>query len=251
MNITLNPLRKAPDSLWCPSGEDPKGHLSSSGLSPLCFALLCLAELPAAAFLPAVRSNRCTDLLPSCPQQSFRPTQHINLPAQKYIPRQPRDHIKKAPSRVPFCLGKMVRSDRLECGRKSEVKEKPEVRLGSSLLPGGKSGQLRLERVCLITRKRLPAPRGCLQPGSRSKRDFLRKRRNGAQSIPVWDRRSVQIGWDAGANFGQKKRAGARLGSRPLHGAADGGRTRTVSLPRDFKSRVSANFTTAADTSIQ
>ena len=110
----------------------------------------------------------------------------------KYIPRQPRDHIKKAPSRVPFGLGKIVRSDRLGCGRKSEVKE-----------------------------------------------------------TAWWEGRSVQIGWDAGANFGQKKRAGARLGSRPLPGAADGGRTRTVSLPRDFKSRVSANFTTAADTSIQ
>lgn len=68
--------------------------------------------------------SRCTDLLPSCPQQSFRPTQHKSLPAQKYIPRQPRDHINKAPSRVPFCLGKMVRSDRLECGRKLGIKEK-------------------------------------------------------------------------------------------------------------------------------
>ena len=67
--------------------------------------------------------SRCPDLLPSCPQQSFRPAPHKNLPAKKYIPRQPRDHIKKAPSRVPFCLGKMVRSDRLECGRKSGVKE--------------------------------------------------------------------------------------------------------------------------------
>ena len=148
-------------------------------------------------------------------------------------------------------MGKIVRSDQLGCRRMSGVKEKPGVRLGSSLLPGGKGGQFGLERVCLIIRKRLAAPRGRLQPGSRSKRDFLRKRRNGAQSIPMWDRRSVQIGWDAGANFGQKKRAGARLGSRPLPGAADGGRTRTVSLPRDFKSRVSANFTTAADTSIQ
>ena len=76
-----------------------------------------------AAFLPAVCSNRCADLMPSCPQQSFRPTQHKSLPAQKYIPRQPRDHIKKASSQVPFCLGKMVRSDRLGGGRKSEVKE--------------------------------------------------------------------------------------------------------------------------------
>ena len=32
-----------------------------------------------------------------------------------------------------------------------------------------------MERVCLITRKRLAAPRGCLQPGSRSKRDFCGK----------------------------------------------------------------------------
>ena len=42
-----------------------------------------------------------------------------------------------------------------------------------------------------------------------------------------------------------KKEAGAK---RTLlrRGAADGGRTRTALLPRDFKSRVSANFTTAA-----
>lgn len=44
-------------------------------------------------------------------------------PAQKYIPRQPRDHINKASSRVSFCLGKMARSDRLGYGRKSGVKE--------------------------------------------------------------------------------------------------------------------------------
>ena len=76
------------------------------------------------SLLPAARSNRCTGLMPSCPQQSFRAAPHKNLPpAQKYIPRQPRDHINKAPSRVPFCLEKMVRSDRLECGRKSGVKE--------------------------------------------------------------------------------------------------------------------------------
>ena len=61
-------------------------------------------------------------LLPAAELET-RPT-YKSPPAQKYIPRQPRDHIKKAPSRVPFWLGKMVRSDRLECGRKSGVKEK-------------------------------------------------------------------------------------------------------------------------------
>lgn len=167
MNITLNPLRKAPDSLQCPSGEGPKDHLSSSGLSPLCFALPCLAELPAAAFLPAARSNRCADLMPSCPQQSFRPTQHKSLPAQKYIPRQPRDHIKKASSRVSFCLGKMVRSDRLGGGRKSEVKETAWWE-GRSVWIG---------KGVPDNPQRLAAPRGYLQPVSRSKRDFLRKRR--------------------------------------------------------------------------
>ena len=65
-----------------------------------------------------------------CPFQSLHrpaallPAAELQTPtAQKYIPRQPRDHIKKAPSRVSFCLGKMVRSDRLGGGRKSEVKE--------------------------------------------------------------------------------------------------------------------------------
>lgn len=183
--------------------------------------------------------HRPAALLPEAELQTHPAEESLRT---KYIPRQSRDHINKAPSRVPFCLGKMVRSDRLGCGRKSGVKETAWWKERSVWI--GKA-------VPLITHKRLAAPRERLQPGSRNKRDFLRKRRNGAQSFPMWDRRSVQIGWDAGANFGQKKRAGARLGSRPLPGAADGGRTRTVSLPRDFKSRVSANFTTAADTSIQ
>lgn len=132
--------------------------------------------------------HRPAALLPAAELQTHLAEESLRT---KYIPRQSRDHINKAPSRMPFCLEKMARSDRLECGRKSGVKEKSGVRLGSSPLPGGKSGQSRLERVCLITRKRLAAPRGCLQPGSRSKRNFLRKRRNGAQSIPMWDRRSV------------------------------------------------------------
>lgn len=137
------------------------------------------------SLLPAARSNRCTGLLPSCPQQSFRPTQHKSLPAQKYIPRQPRDHIKKASSQVPFCLGKMVRSDRLECGRKSEVKETAwwegrSVWIGKGVPDYPQKAGSAAEAL-----------RGRLQPGSRSKRDFLRKRRNGAQSIPMWDRRSV------------------------------------------------------------
>ena len=81
------------------------------------------------------RISRTCSFFARCPFQSlYRPA--ALLPAAelqthlaeeslrtKYIPRQPRDHIKKAPSRVPFCLGKMVRSDRLECGRKSGVKE--------------------------------------------------------------------------------------------------------------------------------
>ena len=134
----------------------------------------------------------------------------------------------------------MVRSDRLGGGRKSEVKETAwwegrSVQIGKGV-PDNPQKVGSAARVLAASQPK--------QAG------LLRKRRNGAQSIPTWDRRSVQIGWDAGANFGQKKRAGARLGSRPLPGAADGGRTRTVSLPRDFKSRVSANFTTAADTSI-
>lgn len=192
--------------------------------------------------------HRPAAILPAAELQTHLAEESLRT---KYIPRQSRDHINKAPSRVPFCLGKMVRSDRLECRRKLGIKEKS--RLQPSAWWEGRS---------VWIGKGVPdnpqkagsaaeALRGRLQPGSRSKRDFLRKRRNGAQSFPMWDRRSVQIGWDAGANFGQKKRAGARLGSRPLPGAADGGRTRTVSLPRDFKSRVSANFTTAADTSIQ
>ena len=45
------PLAQGSGQPWRPSGEDPKGHLSSSGLSPLCFALPCLAELPAAVFM--------------------------------------------------------------------------------------------------------------------------------------------------------------------------------------------------------
>lgn len=123
------------------------------------------------------RISRTCSLFARCPFQSLHRPAAI-LPAAelqthpaeeslrtKYIPRQSRDHINKAPSRVPFCLGKMVRSDRLGCGRKLGIKEKTQ-----------------------------------LQPSA------------------WWKERSVQIGWDAGANFGQKKRAGARLGSRPLPG---------------------------------
>lgn len=75
------PLAQGSGQPSVPQRRRPKRPSFFQRLSPLCFALPCLAELPAAAFLPAVRSNRCTDLLPSCPQQSFRPTQHINLPA--------------------------------------------------------------------------------------------------------------------------------------------------------------------------
>lgn len=47
---------------------------------------------------------------------------------------------------------------------------------------------------------------------------------------------------------GKKKKACKRTFLRPFAGfyAADGGRTRTLSPERDFKSLVSANFTTAA-----
>lgn len=72
------------------------------------------------AFLPVPAAQTC------CPPARSRASDPHRIkisPAQKYIPRQPRDHIKKAPSRVSFCLGKMVRSDRLGGGRKSEVKE--------------------------------------------------------------------------------------------------------------------------------
>ena len=73
------------------------------------------------AFLPVPAAQTC------CPPARSRASDPHRIkisPAQKYIPRQPRDHIKKAPSRVSFCLGKMVRSDRLECGRKLGIKEK-------------------------------------------------------------------------------------------------------------------------------
>ena len=72
--------------------------------------------------MPAVCSNRLhrpAAILPAAELQTH-PAEALRT---KYIPRQPRDHINKAPSRVPFCLGKMVRSDRLECRRKSGVKE--------------------------------------------------------------------------------------------------------------------------------
>lgn len=129
--------------------------------------------------------RRPAALLPAAELQTHLAEESLRT---KYIPRQPRDHIKKAPSRVPFCLGKMARSDQLGCRRKLGIKEKS--RLQPSAWWEGRSVWIG-KGVPLITRKRLAAPRGCLQPGSRSKRDFLRKRRNGAQSIPMWDRRSV------------------------------------------------------------
>ena len=93
-----------------------------------------------------------------CPPARSRASdsQQKNLPAQKYIPRQSRDHIKKAPSRVPFCLGKMARSDRLECGRKLGIKEK--TQLQPSAWWKERSVQIG-KAVPLITRKRLAAPR--------------------------------------------------------------------------------------------
>lgn len=136
--------------------------------------------------------RRPAALLPAAELQTHLAEESLRT---KYIPRQPRDHIKKAPSRVPFCLGKMVRTDRLECGRKSGVKETAwsTTQLQPSAWWEGRS---------VWIGKGVPdnpqkagsaaeALRGRLQPGSRSKRDFLRKRRNGAQSIPMWDRRSV------------------------------------------------------------
>ena len=80
--------------------------------------------------------HRPAAILPAAELQTHLAEESLRT---KYIPRQPRDHIKKAPSRVPFCLGKMVRSDRLECGRKSEVKE----------TAWWEGGQFRLERLCL------------------------------------------------------------------------------------------------------
>ena len=129
--------------------------------------------------------RRPAALLPAAELQTHLAEESLRT---KYIPRQPRDHIKKAPSRVPFCLGKMARSDQLGCRRKLGIKEKSRLQPsagweGRSVWSG--------KGLNLITRKRVAAPRGYLQPGSRSKRDFLRKRRNGAQSIPMWDRRSV------------------------------------------------------------
>ena len=131
--------------------------------------------------------SRCTGLLPSCPQQSFRLPAKKSPPAQKYIPRQPRDHIKKAPSRVPFCLGKMARSDRLGCGRKLGLKEKS--RLQPSAWWKGRS--VWIGKAVPDNPQKAGSAARALAAGQPKQAGLLRKRRNGAQSIPMWDRRSV------------------------------------------------------------
>ena len=73
-----------------------------------------------AAFLPVPAAQTC------CPPARSRASDphriKISPRTKIHSPAAPGSY-KKAPSRVPFCLGKMVRSDRLECGRKSGVKE--------------------------------------------------------------------------------------------------------------------------------
>lgn len=116
--------------------------------------------------------HRPAAILPAAELQTHPAEESLRT---KYIPRQSRDHINKAPSRVPFCLGKMVRSDRLECRRKLGIKEKS--RLQPSAWWEGRS---------VWIGKGVPdnpqkagsaaeALRGRLQPGSRSKRDFCGK----------------------------------------------------------------------------
>lgn len=168
MNITLNPLRKAPDSLQCPSGEGPK---RPSFFQRAVALVLCAALFGGVAggslFCPLPVPIAAQACCPPARSRASDPHRIKISPAQKYIPRQPRDHIKKAPSRVSFCLGKMVRSDRLECGRKSEVKE--------TAWWEGRSVQIG-KGVPDNPQKAGSAARA-LAAGSRNKRDFLRKRR--------------------------------------------------------------------------
>lgn len=109
--------------------------------------------------------SRCTDLLPSCPQQSFR------LPAKKssrikiHSPAAPGSY-KKGTLSGAFLFGKD--GPFRPAGRRAQVRGK-----GNSLV--GRGGQFGLERVCLITRKRLAAPRGCLQPSIRASGTFAEK----------------------------------------------------------------------------
>ena len=76
---------------------------------------------------------------------------------------------------MPFCLGKMVRSDRLECGRKLGIKEK------SRLQPSAwwKERSVQIGKGVPDNPQKAgsaaEALRGRLQPGSRSKRDFCGK----------------------------------------------------------------------------
>ena len=140
MNITLNPLRKAPDSLQCPSGEGPKrpSFFQRAVALVLCAALFGgVAGGSFFARCPFQSLHSPPALLPAAELQTHLAEESLRT---KYIPRQPRDHIKKAPSRVPFCLGKMVRSDRLECGRKLGIKEKS--RLQPSAWWEGRSAQI-------------------------------------------------------------------------------------------------------------
>ena len=111
--------------------------------------------------------HRPAALLPAAELET-RPT-YKSPPAQKYIPRQPRDRINEAPSRVPFCLGKIVRSDRLECGRKSGVKETAwwegrSVWIGKAVPDNPQKAGSAAEAL-----------RGCLQPSIRANGTFCEK----------------------------------------------------------------------------
>ena len=143
-------------------------------------------------FPPPDRHNRISrtcSLFARCPFPLYRPAALLpaaelethptykSPPAQKYIPRQSRDHINKAPSRVPFCLGKIVRSDRLGCGRKSGVKETAwsTTRLQPSAWWEGRS--VWIGKAVPDNPQKADSAARVLAAKHPSKRDFLRKRR--------------------------------------------------------------------------
>lgn len=136
--------------------------------------------------------HRPAALLPAAELETH-PT-YKSPPAQKYIPRQSRDHINKAPSRVPFCLGKMARSDRLECGRKSGVKETAWSTTRLQPSAWWKEWSVQIGKAVPDNPQKAgsaaEALRGCLQPSIRANGTFCEKggRPERYEKSPVQDR---------------------------------------------------------------
>lgn len=131
--------------------------------------------------------HRPAALLPEAELQTHPAEESLRT---KYIPRQSRDRINKAPSRVPFCLGKIVRSDRLGCGRKLGIKEKTQlqpsawwkersVQIGKAVPDNPQKAGSAAEAL-----------RGCLQPSIRANGTFCGKggRLERYEKSPVLDR---------------------------------------------------------------